>query len=277
MRVVAIIPARYASTRFPGKPLVDIGGKSMIQRVVEQVQSCSAIAEVMVATDDDRILQHVGSLGVRCVMTSPHHPSGTDRCLEAYQLSGLQADCILNVQGDEPFVDAQQLNALAQLIARPDVSIATLVKTITDAETLFDASKVKVVMNAHSQALYFSRQAIPFNRNSEQAVWLSQHTYYKHLGLYAYKPEVLKWHKEHNSGFKFVINVSEDIDEIWRKYVTDENGINIPLNRIWFMPCCGSRQEHIEKAPVVAEYAKAMHVNFSPRLQLLIYNKALKV
>ena len=125
-------------------------------------------------------------------MTSPHHPSGTDRCLEAYQLSGLQADCILNVQGDEPFVDAQQLNALAQLIARPDVSIATLVKTITDAETLFDASKVKVVMNAHSQALYFSRQAIPFNRNSEQAVWLSQHTYYKHLGLYAYKPKVLR-------------------------------------------------------------------------------------
>jgi organic radical activating enzyme len=92
-----------------------------------------------------------------------------------------------------------------------------------------------------------------------------------------YNPEVLKWHKEHNSGFKFVINVSEDIDEIWRKYVTDENGINIPLNRIWFMPCCGSRQEHIEKAPVVAEYAKAMHVNFSPRLQLLIYDKALKV
>jgi 3-deoxy-manno-octulosonate cytidylyltransferase (CMP-KDO synthetase) len=192
MRVVAIIPARYASTRFPGKPLVDIGGKSMIQRVFEQVQSCSAIAEVMVATDDDRILQHVGSLGVRCVMTSPHHPSGTDRCLEAYQLSGLQADCILNVQGDEPFVDPKQLNALAQLIARPDVSIATLVKAITDAETLFDASKVKVVMNAHSQALYFSRQAIPFNRNSEQAVWLSQHTYYKHLGLYAYKPEVLR-------------------------------------------------------------------------------------
>lgn len=192
MRVVAIIPARYASTRFPGKPLVDIGGKSMIQRVVEQVQSCSAIAEVIVATDDDRILQHVVSLGVRCIMTSPNHPSGTDRCLEAYELSGLQADCILNVQGDEPFVDAEQLNALAQLIARPEVSIATLAKKITDADTLFDPSKVKVVMNAHSQALYFSRQAIPFNRNFEQATWHAQHAYYKHLGLYAYKPNTLK-------------------------------------------------------------------------------------
>jgi 3-deoxy-manno-octulosonate cytidylyltransferase (CMP-KDO synthetase) len=192
MRVVAIIPARYASTRFPGKPLVDIGGKSMIQRVVEQVQSCSAIAEVIVATDDDRILQHVVGLGVRCIMTSPNHPSGTDRCLEAYELSGLQADCILNVQGDEPFVDAEQLNALAQLISRPDVSIATLAKKITDVETLFDPSKVKVVMNAHSQALYFSRQAIPFNRNFEQAAWHAQHAYYKHLGLYAYKPNTLK-------------------------------------------------------------------------------------
>ena len=92
-----------------------------------------------------------------------------------------------------------------------------------------------------------------------------------------YKPEVLKWHRENNSGFKFVINSSEDIDEIWRKYVTDENGINVSQSRIWFMPCCGSRDEHIEKAPTVAEYAKSMNVNFSPRLHLLLWNLALKV
>jgi len=92
-----------------------------------------------------------------------------------------------------------------------------------------------------------------------------------------YKPEVLKWHREHNSGFKFVINKSEDIDEIWKKYIKDEHEINVPLNRIWFMPCCGSREEHVKNAPAVAEYAKALHVNFSPRLQLLIWNKALKV
>ena len=92
-----------------------------------------------------------------------------------------------------------------------------------------------------------------------------------------YKPEVLKWHRQHNSGFKFVISRSEDIEEIWRKYIKDKEGINIPLNRVWFMSCCGSREEHIEKAPAVAEYAKAMHVNFSPRLHLLLWNMALKV
>jgi organic radical activating enzyme len=92
-----------------------------------------------------------------------------------------------------------------------------------------------------------------------------------------YKPEVLKWHKEHNSGFKFVISKSEDIEEIWRKYIKDKENINVPLNRVWFMPCCGSREEHIEKAPAVAEYAKAMHVNFSPRLHLLLWNLALRV
>lgn len=92
-----------------------------------------------------------------------------------------------------------------------------------------------------------------------------------------YKPEVLKWHKNHNSGFKFVISRSEDIEEIWRKYINDKAGINVPLSRVWFMPCCGSREEHIEKAPAVAEYAKAMHVNFSPRLHLLLWNLALRV
>tara|TARA_R110000868_G_scaffold1974_1_gene15664 strand:- start:1125 stop:1880 length:756 start_codon:yes stop_codon:yes gene_type:complete len=92
-----------------------------------------------------------------------------------------------------------------------------------------------------------------------------------------YKPDVLRWHVKHNSGFKFVINVAEDIEEVWRKYVDDYEGINIPLQRIWFMPCCGSREEHVERAPAVAEYAKAMHVNYSPRLQLLTWNKALKV
>ncbi len=191
MNILAIIPARYASTRFPGKPLADIGGKSMIQRVAERVQLCKVISEVLVATDDERIYTHVTSLGVRCIMTSPHHPSGTDRCLEAYQLSGMQADAIINVQGDEPFVDISQLETLAALISQPNVSIATLVKKITDTSTLFDPSKVKVVMNAQKQALYFSRQAIPFLRNAESQAWIEHHTYYKHLGLYAYKTETL--------------------------------------------------------------------------------------
>lgn len=192
MNIVAIIPARYASTRFPGKPLIDIGGKTMIQRVVERVQSCSVVSEVMVATDDERILQHVINLGVRCIMTSPNHPSGTDRCLEAYELSGLQTDCILNVQGDEPFVDPTQITTLIQLISKPDVSIATLATKISDTSALFDTSKVKVVFDSNSRALYFSRQAIPFIRNTEEANWHTMHAYYKHLGLYAFKSSKLK-------------------------------------------------------------------------------------
>jgi 3-deoxy-manno-octulosonate cytidylyltransferase (CMP-KDO synthetase) len=192
MKVLAIIPARYASTRFPGKPLVDIAGKSMIQRVVEKVQQCRSISHVIVATDDERIFNHVQDFGAHAVMTSSDHPSGTDRCLETFININSDADCIINVQGDEPFVDPKQLESLIDLIAQPEVTIATLAKKITDAQTLHDAAKVKVVLNAHAQALYFSRQAIPFYRNAENSTWHTLHTYYKHLGLYAYTPEKLK-------------------------------------------------------------------------------------
>jgi 3-deoxy-manno-octulosonate cytidylyltransferase (CMP-KDO synthetase) len=192
MKVLAIIPARYASTRFPGKPLVDIAGKSMIQRVVEKVQQCRSISHVIVATDDERIFNHVQDFGAHAVMTRSDHPSGTDRCLEAFININSDADCIINVQGDEPFVDPEQLESLIDLIAQPEVTIATLAKKISDAQTLHDAAKVKVVLNAHAQALYFSRQAIPFYRNAENSTWHTLHTYYKHLGLYAYTPEKLK-------------------------------------------------------------------------------------
>jgi len=192
MKVLAIIPARFASTRFPGKPLVDIAGKSMIQRVVEKVQACASISQLVVATDDERIFNHVQDFGAQAVMTSAEHPSGTDRCLEAFISIKSDADCIINVQGDEPFVDAAQLSSLIQLIAKADVSIATLAKKITDTSALFDPSKVKVVFDNHSRALYFSRHAIPFVRNAEESHWKDVHTFYKHLGLYAYKPEKLK-------------------------------------------------------------------------------------
>ena len=191
MKVLAIIPARFASTRFPGKPLVDIAGKSMIQRVVEKVQACASISQLVVATDDERIFNHVQDFGAQAVMTSAEHPSGTDRCLEAFISIKSDADCIINVQGDEPFVDAAQLSSLIQLIAKADVSIATLAKKITDTSALFDPSKVKVVFDNHSRALYFSRHAIPFVRNAEESHWKDLHTFYKHLGLYAYKPEKL--------------------------------------------------------------------------------------
>lgn len=193
MRIVAIIPARFASTRFPGKPLVDIGGKTMIQRVVERVQSCKSISEVIVATDDERILHHVETLGAKCLMTSASHASGTDRCMEAVRLCGTRPDAIINVQGDEPFVDPSQIDSLAQHIASPSVSIATLVKKITDSKTLLDPSKVKVVMSTDGRAIYFSRHAIPYYRGSmDPQEWLEHHTYYKHIGLYAYKAETLE-------------------------------------------------------------------------------------
>jgi len=164
----------------------------MIQRVIEQVRLCKSIGHVVVATDDDRIYNHVLGLGAECVMTDTKHPSGTDRCLEAFERVNSDADCVVNVQGDEPFVDPSQLDALCTLISQPEVSIATLAKRISDKETLFDPSKVKVVINKYSQALYFSRQVIPFYRNADEGSWHALHSYYKHLGLYAYKPEKLK-------------------------------------------------------------------------------------
>ena len=164
----------------------------MIQRVIEQVRLCTSISHVVVATDDERIYSHVQNLGADAVMTSADHPSGTDRCLEAYTILQNDADCIINVQGDEPFVSPIQLSTLIELISKPEVSIATLAKKISDSSTLFDSSKVKVVVDHHSRALYFSRHAIPFLRNAEEATWHTVHTYYKHLGLYAYKPDTLK-------------------------------------------------------------------------------------
>jgi 3-deoxy-manno-octulosonate cytidylyltransferase (CMP-KDO synthetase) len=192
MKIVAIIPARYASTRFPGKPLVDIAGKSMIQRVVERVSVCKGLTAVLVATDDERIREHVESLGYRAIMTGAHHVSGTDRCREALHLSGIDADAVINIQGDEPFVEPEQINQLASLIAQPEVGIATLAKQITQAEQLMDSSKVKVVLNLMGDALYFSRQAIPFQRGVEPTHWLDGQSYYKHLGLYAFKSNVLQ-------------------------------------------------------------------------------------
>ncbi|MBL0315659.1 MAG: 3-deoxy-manno-octulosonate cytidylyltransferase [Flavobacteriales bacterium] len=191
MKILGIIPARFASTRFPGKPLVEIDGKSMIRRVVEQATSCNALFGVIVATDDERIFNHVQSFGYQVVMTSPDHPSGTDRCLEAYQKSGLHADAIINIQGDEPFVDPSQIDLLANLISKPEVEIATLAKRISDNASLFNPNKVKVIFSPNGRAIYFSRHAIPYQKNSPQNEWHLHHAYYKHIGLYAYQVSAL--------------------------------------------------------------------------------------
>lgn len=192
LRFVAIIPARYASTRFPGKPLVDIGGKTMIQRVYDQVSK--VLDDVYVATDDKRIFDKVLSFGGKVIMTSDAHRSGTDRCYEAFTKLDDWFDVVINVQGDEPFIQPEQIEALKNCFADDETQIATLVKKITDkdgVEVLFNPNSPKVVIDKQNNALYFSRSPIPYKRGSDEKNWMAEHDYYKHVGVYAYRSEVL--------------------------------------------------------------------------------------
>ncbi len=191
LSIVAIIPARYASTRFPGKPLVHIHGKTMIQCVYDQVKSTPEISEVIVATDDDRIEAEVIRFGGKVVRTLPEHPSGTDRCHEAYQKLKRTFDFIINVQGDEPFIQPEQIRTLTAILT-PEVELATLIKKIEDEEMLFNPNTPKVVVNTAGKAIYFSRQTIPYLRQfPDKKDWLKNHTFYKHIGMYAYRPDIL--------------------------------------------------------------------------------------
>lgn len=188
--VLAVIPARFASTRFPGKPLVMIQGKSMVQRVYEQVLQVPNIQEVWVATDDARILEHVQGFGGKAVLTRTDHPSGTDRCAEVCRLFP-EAEWVLNIQGDEPFVQPEQVQRLLQTIQSSSAGIATLAKKITDFNLLSNPNTVKVVFNQSGHALYFSRHPIPFVRGSEPADWLESGLHYKHIGLYGFRRSAL--------------------------------------------------------------------------------------
>ncbi len=195
MNILAVIPARYASSRFPGKPLVNINGKSMIMRVYEQ--ALKAFDNVYVATDDDKIFEHVNSLDGNVIITSTNHNSGTDRCAEALKLISLKQnkkfDIVVNVQGDEPFIEPSQLKLLVSCFNNIDTQIATLVKKIENADEIFDINKPKVVLNNKMQAIYFSRSPIPFYRNIKETDWLKNGIFYKHIGLYAYRSDVLNY------------------------------------------------------------------------------------
>lgn len=193
MKVIAIIPARYASTRFPAKPLAKLGGKAVVQRVYEQVASC--VERAVVATDDERIYDAVKSFGGEVVMTSTEHRSGTDRCREAFEKVGYDADIVINVQGDEPFIQPEQIEALKRCFDNDDTQIATLVKPFTESdgiEALENPNSPKVVVDGDMHALYFSRSVIPYLRGIERTEWLRHHTFYKHIGIYAFRAEVLK-------------------------------------------------------------------------------------
>lgn len=189
MKFIGIIPARYASTRFPGKPLAVLGGKTVIQRVYEQV--ADVLGEAYVATDDERILQAVERFGGRAVMTRADHQSGTDRIEEAVEKIGTDADVIINVQGDEPFIRRSQIETLMRLFDDPLTQIGTLGKPFDTMEAVMNPNSPKIVTDVRGYALYFSRSAIPFVRGTEQAQWLTQYPFLKHLGIYAYRREVL--------------------------------------------------------------------------------------
>jgi 3-deoxy-manno-octulosonate cytidylyltransferase (CMP-KDO synthetase) len=193
MKFIGIIPARYASTRFPAKPLALLGGKPVIQRVYEQV--AGVLDDAYVATDDVRIEEAVKAFGGKVVMTSVHHKSGTDRCYEAFTRVGAGFDVVVNIQGDEPFIQRSQLEAVKACFQDADTQIATLVKPFTADdgwEALENVNSPKVVVDNRMNALYFSRSIIPFQRNADRADWLKGHTYYKHIGLYAYRAQALK-------------------------------------------------------------------------------------
>ena len=193
MKFIGIIPARYASTRFPAKPLALLGGKLVIQRVYEQV--AGILDEAYVATDDERIEAAVKAFGGKVVMTSVHHKSGTDRCYEAFTKVGKGYDVIVNIQGDEPFIQPSQLEAVKACFNDKSTQIATLVKPFVPEdgmEALENVNSPKVVVNQNMNALYFSRSIIPYQRNMDKQDWLAGHTYYKHIGLYAYRADTLQ-------------------------------------------------------------------------------------
>jgi len=189
--VLAVIPARWASTRFPGKPLANIAGKSMIQRVLEQVNQSAYVDRAIVATDDERIFHHVRELGGEAMMTDPGHPSGTDRCAEVANHFH-EAQVILNVQGDEPFISPLQIDLLADTLIQNDyASIATLARQIDHPDFLNNPNVVKVVFSETVGAIYFSRHPIPFVRGLEQKEWLGKQDFYKHIGIYGFRRDAL--------------------------------------------------------------------------------------
>jgi 3-deoxy-manno-octulosonate cytidylyltransferase (CMP-KDO synthetase) len=191
MKILGVIPARYASSRFPGKPLADLLGKSMVHRVYLQCKKARHLSDVVVATDHREILEHVLGFGGNAVLTSEQHPSGTDRCREAMELQPDNYDFVINIQGDEPFIDPQQIDLLCASL-NSATELATLIQKIRTIDQILSPGEAKVVLNADKEAMYFSRSPIPFVQKQDQNSWLSNTIFYRHVGLYAYRHDILK-------------------------------------------------------------------------------------
>jgi 3-deoxy-manno-octulosonate cytidylyltransferase (CMP-KDO synthetase) len=228
MSILGIIPARFASSRFPGKSLVEINGRSMIQRVCEQALLSGVFRDVIVATDDERIVNHITSAGFQAVMTSVTHRSGTDRCLEALgiweQANGKIIGHIINIQGDEPFIHPDQIRKVATMLSSGNAPIATLAKLIKRNEELFDPNVVKVVFNREMNALYFSRSPVPYLRGLPENQWIEHQAHYKHIGIYGFRTDALKMACQLPEG---ILEKQESLEQLrWL-----ENGMQIKIGK----------------------------------------------
>lgn len=241
MRILGIIPSRYASTRFPGKPLAMIGSKTMINRVY--LQASKAFSDVVVATDNQRIYDEVKKFGGNVVMTSENHQSGTDRCAEAAtsycRETGKTFDAVINIQGDEPFVRPDQLTSLGNLFEDPAVEIATLIKEAAPDE-VFNENAVKVITNLRDEAIYFSRNAIPFMRGKDKSEWHKNFTYYRHIGVYAYRYDVLQ-------KITLLPQSSLELSEKLEQNRWIENGYKIKISRTDFQGLAVDTPEDLQK------------------------------
>lgn len=239
-RILGIIPARYASSRLPGKPLVDLGGQSMIERVYKQAAQSQALGKVVVATDHEKIVDHVKGFGGNVCMTSKHHPSGTDRCYEAFAFEKEQFDYAINIQGDEPFIEPSQIDLLATQLDG-HTQLATLIKKIDTEDQLYSVGEVKVTFNKNFEALYFSRAVIPHLHKVEQKDWLRSYQFYKHVGMYAYRADVLKAITELKLSS---LEQAESLEQLrWM-----ENGFTVKVAITDVETMCVDTPEDLEKA-----------------------------
>jgi 3-deoxy-manno-octulosonate cytidylyltransferase (CMP-KDO synthetase) len=239
MKILGVIPARYESTRFPGKVLADIEGKSMVQRVYEQAIKSSYLDKVIIATEDEKVVSHVARFGGEALLTRTDHASGTDRCFEVLQHQAEDYDYVVNIQGDEPFIDPNQIDELAGLLDGK-VELATLIKKINTNDELFNLGEVKTVFNKEMEALYFSRQPIPYYRHAAELDWLQEQDYYKHIGIYAYRADILE---------KISMLPVSDLEkaESLEQLRWLENGLKIKLAFTAFESVCIDTKEDLEK------------------------------
>ncbi len=248
MKILGLIPARFASSRFPGKPLAEISGKPMIQWVYERTSQ--VFDNVYVATDDERIQKAVIGFGGRVVMTATTHQSGTDRCAEALnaieKTVNIKFDIVVNIQGDEPFIQPDQLKKVASCFNNPSAQIATLVKPFSNSEDIFNPNSPKVILNRKDEAIYFSRSVIPFIRSKDKTEWQQHHTFYKHIGLYAYRSDVLR---EITKLAQSPLELAESLEQL--RWV--ENGYKIKVEKTDMETLAVDTPEDLER---VKEFAK---------------------